>query len=112
MDDPHLWLSEDLHAETASYATLRAHLRHLIMSISVSTAFLPSSLFLRGVACVDKETIGAGSFGEVFRGEYDSRPVALKKLRVFRTTDEAKKEALRKVHSNSPFISASTDRPN
>ncbi|TCD61053.1 hypothetical protein EIP91_009110 [Steccherinum ochraceum] len=96
MDDPYLWLSEGLHPDTAFYAKLRAQLRHVIMSISVSTALLPSSLFLRGVACVDKESIGGGSFGEVFRGEFNSGPVALKKLRVFRTTDEAKKEVLRK----------------
>ena len=57
----------------------------------------PSVIKLLGVQCPDKRTYGTGGFADVYRGKYEGKDVALKRLRVFSMIQESKKEASRKV---------------
>ena len=98
LNDPYIWLSDGTDPDGVSYAQIRTALRHVLMSVSINSDILPMSLFLSGVACTSRESIGGGSFGDVYRGTYHGEPVALKRLRTFRTSDEAKQAANRKVY--------------
>ncbi|KAJ7263064.1 kinase-like domain-containing protein [Mycena rebaudengoi] len=59
--------------------------RRLIVKISETTGLLPSSLMITGVSQRSDELVFGGSFGDIFRAEYQASPVALKRLRFFKT---------------------------
>jgi hypothetical protein len=49
---------------------------------------LPPTLFLSGVRWVSKDAVDAGGYADIFRGTYQGKEVALKRLRVFRADNE------------------------
>ena len=57
-------------------------LRRLTTKLVVTYDKLPASFHLKGVQCDDKESCGAGAFADVFKGKWEGKPVALKRLRV------------------------------
>lgn len=58
---------------------------------------IPSALFIDSVRMIDADTpVAGGSFADVFRGVYQGRDVAVKRFRVFSSTDGRNK--LYKVH--------------
>ncbi|KAJ7263062.1 kinase-like domain-containing protein [Mycena rebaudengoi] len=59
--------------------------RRLIVKFSETTGLLPSSLMMEGVSQRSDEPVFGGSFGDIFRAEYQNSPVALKRLRMFKT---------------------------
>lgn len=65
--------------------------------LSYSTEKLPTSFKLDDVECPDLYTYGVGGYADVFCGVYQSKKVALKRLRIFQIIDESKKRALRQV---------------
>ncbi|KAJ7263069.1 kinase-like domain-containing protein [Mycena rebaudengoi] len=66
--------------------------RRLIVKFSETTGLLPSSLMVKGVNQRSDEPVFGGSFGDIFRAEYHNSPVALKRLRIFKT-DNLEKDA-------------------
>ncbi|KAJ6502738.1 kinase-like domain-containing protein [Mycena vitilis] len=65
---------------TASYTTMARRLMH---KLSEAHDQLPTSLFITGVYDPDEHPTFAGGFGDVYRASYDSRRVALKRIRTF-----------------------------
>lgn len=67
-----------------------ADARMLLVSIVKTVSRLPGSMFISGVGVVrDKNTIG-GTFGDIYQTTYKGKPVALKRLRIFRICERAK----------------------
>ncbi|TCD61462.1 hypothetical protein EIP91_008397 [Steccherinum ochraceum] len=98
----------ELESEDAQYAmnimqrafekgsqTERDSIRRLMLKLALSTEKLPRSLFLRGVKCSETESHGAGSFADIFIGDFQGHKVALKKLRMFQMLHESQKKRMR-----------------
>ncbi|KAJ7765418.1 kinase-like domain-containing protein [Mycena maculata] len=79
--------------------TLKA--RRLLVKLSEVSDTLPSSLFIQGVARLDKEATFGGTFGDIYRCSYQGQDVALKRIRVFQR-DAARK--IRKVARPITFL--------
>ncbi|KAF7324960.1 Protein kinase domain-containing protein [Mycena kentingensis (nom. inval.)] len=58
-------------------------LRKLVIELSVSCLRLPGSLLIRGVRNRTPDRVAAGGFGDIYRAEYEGRPVALKQVRLY-----------------------------
>ncbi|THH26977.1 hypothetical protein EUX98_g7210 [Antrodiella citrinella] len=52
---------------------------------------IPSTLFVKGVKCLEKESMAGGAFADIFVGEYEGKKVALKRLKLYQKTEEWKK---------------------
>ncbi|TCD71742.1 hypothetical protein EIP91_005508 [Steccherinum ochraceum] len=52
---------------------------------------LPETLFLEGVKCLESESIASGAFADIYIGEYEGMKVALKRLKLYKKTEEWKK---------------------
>lgn len=98
MDDAYLWsVTHAAPAEEAVYKQLRKRLTRTLLTHSQESVLLPKSLFLTRIQCLDRETISDGQFADVYRGKFNGRDIALKRLRVFQIVSESKKHDLRKV---------------
>ena len=95
MDNRSKWPSDQTTA--AVHADIALRLRQVLMKFSLASGSLPSSLFLSGVSCQDKEPLYGGSFADISLGEYRSKVVALKRLRVFQIASPKDTLQLRKV---------------
>ena len=80
-----------LQVVLANTADHRMSLRILLVKLSKSSTKLPSSLFLNGILCFDRNSVDGGGFADIFRGTYNEQPVALKRLRVFKTDADLEK---------------------
>ncbi|TCD68025.1 hypothetical protein EIP91_011636 [Steccherinum ochraceum] len=69
----------------------------LLLRLVLKYDTLPSSLVLKGVQCTDGESCGSGGFADVYYGEFDSEPVALKRLRVYASAPDSKKHELKQA---------------
>ncbi len=67
----------------------RHGIRRLLVRLSTEASVVPSSLFLTGIECEDKEPIGMGGYADIFRATYKKKHVILKRLRVYLTTRNA-----------------------
>lgn len=67
------------------------------MKLCFVSNVVPQALILKGLVISDKDSIGGGGFADIYKGRYRQVPVALKRLRVFQTLEESKRESLRKV---------------
>ncbi|KAJ7449253.1 kinase-like domain-containing protein, partial [Mycena latifolia] len=88
-------------------------LHRLIVKLSLSCGKFPSSLCLQGVGRRDEHPFAAGGFGDIYKAIYQSKPVALKQLRIYtsHTEEERRKmkekffqEALLWKNLNHPFV--------
>jgi len=68
----------------------RWQISSLILKLSTRSNKLPASLVVNDVTRLDKESIAGGGFADIYRGEYKGKPVALKRLRVYRTNDDVR----------------------
>ncbi|KAJ7263107.1 kinase-like domain-containing protein, partial [Mycena rebaudengoi] len=59
--------------------------RRLLVKFSETCGLLPSSLMIKGVIQRSDEPVFGGSFGDIYHAEYQDSPVALKRLRLFKT---------------------------
>lgn len=57
-------------------------LRRLLVKLSKTAGVLPTSMFLKGVECRDRDTVAGGGFADIFHASYQAQEVALKRLRV------------------------------
>lgn len=75
----------DRGTDSFEWSSHHSTLRRLLLRLSKEAAIMPSALFLHGVECTGTDAIpvGEGHFSEVFRGSYNGKPVALKRLRVY-----------------------------
>lgn len=64
--------------------------RQMLLRLSVESDVIPSSLFLKRVFCLTEEPIGKGAHADVYCGEYEEQPVALKQMRIFQTSEPSK----------------------
>ncbi|KAI0783265.1 kinase-like domain-containing protein [Abortiporus biennis] len=64
----------------------RHELRYLLLRLSKNSHILPPSVFINGTTCLDTDAIAGGAFADIYSATYQSKKVALKKLRVFRGT--------------------------
>ncbi|CAL1706475.1 unnamed protein product [Somion occarium] len=65
--------------------TRRFTLRRLLIQLSKASNHVPSSLYIVGVDCKERNAIAGGAYADIFRGTLHSASVALKRLRVFKT---------------------------
>ncbi|KAH8080695.1 kinase-like domain-containing protein [Cristinia sonorae] len=83
--DTLLLMQEMLDDPVAFGVEARRHtVRRLLIRLSREAKILPASLFLSGVICRVRESVNGGAFADIYRGSFGGKPVALKRLRVFR----------------------------
>lgn len=78
--------------------------RNLMLRLSTNTQRFPAAFNLDGITLVSSEVYGTGSFGDVFQAKYFGRPVALKRLRTFRTTIASEEKSLRQGLLNEALV--------
>lgn len=59
-------------------------LRRTLLEVAAHSKQLPSSAFVTGVKCKNRDSVAGGAFADIFRGKLGPTLVALKRLRVFR----------------------------
>ncbi|KAH8097003.1 hypothetical protein BXZ70DRAFT_943874 [Cristinia sonorae] len=90
LDDKDLLsLFPDSHAHS-----VQDRLRRLLLKLALGCRSVPSQLILRDGQWTSLESYGGGSFADIFRGEYQGKAVAVKRLRIFQISDEATKNLL------------------
>ncbi|KAJ8079686.1 hypothetical protein PM082_016507 [Marasmius tenuissimus] len=80
------------NTESSFISRLRERIRCLLVTLCKKSTNLPQSMFIIGVAPVQHRNanICGGAFGDVFRSTYQGKHVALKRLRVFRSSEQGK----------------------
>ncbi|KAK1219883.1 hypothetical protein PQX77_017363 [Marasmius sp. AFHP31] len=80
------------NTESPFICQLRERIHCLLVTLCKKSTKLPQSMFITGVAPVQHRNanICGGAFGDVFRSTYEDKHVALKRLRVFRGSDQGK----------------------
>lgn len=73
----------DILDRDSSDMEYRYGIRRLLVRLSSESGVLPTSLFLTGIDCDDKEPFGMGGYADIFRATYKTQPVILKRLRVY-----------------------------
>ena len=81
---------QELMAITTTSSYQRC-LRRLLVKLSKASGALPPSLLLHGIVCCNRDSVAGGGFADIFCGAYDEKPVALKRLRVFKTDEDLEK---------------------
>ncbi|KAJ7233189.1 kinase-like domain-containing protein [Mycena rebaudengoi] len=69
--------------------------RRIILKLSETCGQLPSSLFITGVTGRDEYAIFGGAFGNIYRGTYAGKTVALKRIRIFQGDMELRQKRLK-----------------
>ncbi|KAJ6472228.1 hypothetical protein DFH09DRAFT_954249, partial [Mycena vulgaris] len=83
----------DIIQDTLDNALLHTHdstsrARRLLVKLAKACDKLPSSLMIFGVTQRNEHASFCGGFGDVFKATYDDKPVALKHMRMFQSTDQ------------------------
>jgi hypothetical protein len=58
-------------------------LSRVLLKLSTTFNYIPSKLLVSGVTLVSHDPSYAGGFADIFRGTYESKPVAVKRFRDF-----------------------------
>jgi hypothetical protein len=61
--------------------------QRLIVDLGRISGALPSSLLIKGVTLTSNTAVTGGAFADIYRGRYQGRCVALKRLRVWESQD-------------------------
>ncbi|KZT24816.1 kinase-like protein, partial [Neolentinus lepideus HHB14362 ss-1] len=70
-----------------------------LVKLSYQLNKLPDTLFVRGIALINKDPLHGGGFADVFLGEYAGRQVALKRLRLYQRMGPAEiKKIMKSFH--------------
>lgn len=72
---------------------------------------LPSRFYVKDVIRVGKDPVAGGGFADVWRGEWDKKPVALKVLRVFGTTGERQWKLMKQELCKEAYIWKAISHP-
>lgn len=56
-------------------------LRCLLLGLCRRTNILPSTLFISGVSCTDRDMVDAGACADIYLGSFGAQRIALKRLR-------------------------------
>lgn len=75
--------SNNCTACMASRGSTLRNLQQILIYVSREFGILPSSLFIQGVDCQDRDAVAGGGYGDIFQATYQGRLVALKRPRVF-----------------------------
>ena len=78
-------------------------LRRVTLKLVVNHGLLPRSFYLKGVLCNNQESQGAGFFADIYLGDWEGKPVALKRLRVV-TQPNQQDQSRRMVRAELRFI--------
>ncbi len=78
----------------------RTTLRRLSLKVSAASGLLPMSLVLDGVESSHQEYLGGGGFADIYSGTYKGEKVALKRLRVFLSSEESQKRKILRVRTS------------
>ncbi|KAJ3485618.1 hypothetical protein NLI96_g4827 [Meripilus lineatus] len=89
----------------------RDALRRLTMKLCFAHSIVPQALVLKGLVISDRDSIGGGGFADIYKGTYRQVPVALKRLRVFLTLEESRRESLRRTFYREALIWHQLDHP-
>lgn len=112
LDDANLWSTvQSDETEMIVFEKLRDRLVNSLLKLSSDSGLLPSSLFLKGIDCPDRESTSAGVFADVYQGNYKGRAVALKRLRVYQMVDETEKGTLRKAFHYDSLVWRNLSHP-
>ena len=65
-------------------------MRTLLVELSKLSTDLPESLFISGVDIVKHQNTFGGTFGDIYCSKYQGKHVALKRLRMFQTSNRGK----------------------
>lgn len=81
-------LDDDFKVNGPLSSDHRRRLRRFLLKLSRDLHIIPSSLCLSGVQCPTREAehLGGG-YADIFRGTYQGKEVALKRLRALHTAD-------------------------
>ncbi len=76
------YLHNFLEAEWDEWNEFRKELRRLSIRLWEASDKLPAALHLRGISLENPNNIAGGAFADIYRGDYRSRKVAIKKPRI------------------------------
>ncbi|CAL1717215.1 unnamed protein product [Somion occarium] len=102
LDDMDLWPSSN--QANPIHSQVRSELARRIYDLTLQCNLIPASLHLTGVICSSTDCVAVGSFGDIYRGVYDSQKVALKRLRVFSSSDESRKDELKAAFMHEALL--------
>ncbi|KAF9448093.1 kinase-like protein [Macrolepiota fuliginosa MF-IS2] len=88
---------------------LRLPVLYAVMRLCRASGTYPQCLALWGVRCDERQPVTSGRFGEIWRGYFEDRPVALK---VARLTQKAKIDHFTKNFSREAILWRSLTHPN
>jgi hypothetical protein len=54
-----------------------------LVKLSTTFNYIPPTLFVSGVSLSSREPVFGGGFADIFKGVYESKPVAVKRFRDF-----------------------------
>jgi len=82
----------------------RNKLRRLIIKLTTAYDKLPQALLLNNVQCSDVDARFSGGVSDIYRGQFDDRDVALKRLRVYLMFSGTSKAQLRQEFYREALI--------
>ncbi|TCD65146.1 hypothetical protein EIP91_003039 [Steccherinum ochraceum] len=94
------------------YRPSQRKLLRLLLKLVLRYDKLPTFLLLRRVRLLETESRGSGGFADVFYGEYESEPVALKRLRLYATASVTEKERIRRAFLREAILWMNLSHPN
>lgn len=70
---------------------LRGLLLNVLLQLAIKSHKVPKCLHVTGISKVSPFPVAAGGFGDVWRGEWENRDVALKTVRYLQTQSQSDK---------------------
>lgn len=87
----------ELRQSTSSTYRLTETVESILYNVARKRGILPSSYYISDVLRIGAHPVGGGSFSDVYKGEIQGKPVALKVLRIFQNT--VNREGIMRVSS-------------
>lgn len=94
----HHWqLDDHSDLDPALFQEARWLLLRRLQKLSCDASLLPSHLYIKGVECKDRESLGNGGFADVYRGSHNGDTVAVKNLRTFKMVKLSEEANMKRV---------------